>query len=322
LSEAKEARILRRPQIEAALAGLDLVALMERAFTGYSEGRARVSAVGELLFERPPGEAHIKAASVAGEPLFVVKVATGFYENPRRGLPSSSGVVILFDAATGEPDTILLDHGLLTDARTAAAGATAAKWLARQDATVIAVLGAGVQARLQLAALRDVVAAREVRVWSRRPEAAEQLAAYAAELGFVARVSRSPGEAARAAQIVVTATPAASPLLTAADIQAGAHITAVGADAPHKAELAADLIRRADRLATDSRAQARQRGELRRAPADSAMVELGEVIAGLEPGRRAAGDITLCDLTGLATQDLEIARAVAGAIACSAGCAG
>jgi len=316
--ERREAVVVRRAEIEAALAGLDLVALMERAFTGYSAGAAQVSAVGELLFDAPPGEAHIKAASAAGEPSFVVKVATGFYDNPRRGLPSSSGLMILFDAATGEPATILLDEGLLTDIRTAAAGATAAKWLAPPGARTIAMIGAGVQARLQLAALRGVTAARKVTIWARRRAAAEQLAMEAEGLGFEARIAATPGEAAAGAQIIVTTTPAAQPLLIGADVLPGSHITAVGSDTPQKAELGAGLIARADRLVADSRRQARERGELRRAPPGAEVAELGEVIAGRVPGRRAAGDITLCDLTGLATQDLAIASAVADALAARA----
>ncbi len=311
----REVRVVRREEIVAVLPGLDLVALMERAFTGYSEGRAQVSAVGELLFDAPPGEVHLKAASAAGEPAFVVKVATGFYDNPRRGLPSSSGLMILFDAATGEPATILLDEGRLTDLRTAAAGAVAARWLARPDADGIALLGAGVQARLQLGLLRGVTAARNVSIWARRREAAQRLAAEAAGLGFAARVAATPSAAARDAQLIVTTTPAAEPLLAAADVRPGSHITAVGSDTPHKGELADDLIARADRLVADSRLQARARGELRRAPAGAEIIELGEVVAGRAAGRRAAADITLCDLTGVATQDLAIARAVADALA-------
>jgi ornithine cyclodeaminase len=191
----------------------------------------------------------------------------------------------------------------------------AAKWLAPPDLETIAILGAGVQARLQLAALRGVTAARTVWIWARRREAAEQLAAEANALGFAARVAVSPAEAAGAARLIVTTTPAAEPLLFAADVRPGTHITAVGSDTPGKAELGDDLISRADRLVADSRRQARDRGELRRAPVAAEIVELGEVIAGLATARRGAGAITIADLTGLATQDLAIARAVADALA-------
>jgi ornithine cyclodeaminase len=284
---------------------------MERAFADFSDGRAQVSAVGELLFDAPPGEAHIKAASAAGQPVFVVKVATGFYDNPRLGLPSSSGLMLLFDAATGAPRTILLDEGLLTDVRTAAAGAVAARRLAPPDVACIGILGAGVQARLQLAQLRGVTECRRVAIWARRSEAAEALAEAAARLGFEARTLPSPAAVAAEARLIVTTTPSAEPLLAAADVRPGAHITAVGSDTPQKAELAADLIACAGRLVADSRLQAGERGEFRRAPAGADIAELGDIIAGRAAGRRAPTDITICDLTGVAVQDLAIARAVA-----------
>ena len=306
--------VLRRDAIEAAVEAIDLVPLMEAAFVDYSEGRAQASAVGELLFVEPPGEAHVKAASARGGDRFVVKVATGFYDNPKHGLPSSSGLMLLFDAATGAPHAILLDEGRLTDLRTAAAGAVAARRLAPKDPGAIAVLGAGVQARLQLAALRPVTTCRRVLVWARRRDAAERLVQEAGALGFEARAVDTANAAAREARLIVTTTPATDPLLGAADIAPGTHITAVGADTTEKGELAADLIARADRLVADSRLQARQRGELRRAPERAVVVELGEVIAGRAVGRGGGAEITLCDLTGIAPQDLAIAAAVAAAL--------
>jgi ornithine cyclodeaminase len=306
--------IIGREAIEAAASRLALVPLMEAAFAAYSQGRAQVSAVGELLFAQPPGEAHIKAAGAVGAGRFVVKVATGFYDNPKAGLPSSSGLMLLFDAATGAPTAILLDEGRLTDLRTAAAGATAAKWLAPAEVPAIAVLGAGVQARLQLAALREVTACRKVWLWARRREAVDELADAARGLGFEARIAATPAEAAAGARLIVTTTPAARPLLDAGAVQPGTLIVAVGSDTPQKGELADDLIARAGRLVADSRLQARQRGELRRAPAGAAVAELGEIVAAGVPSPTGPGDITLCDLTGVATQDLAIAEAVADAL--------
>jgi ornithine cyclodeaminase len=245
---------------------------------------------------------------------FVVKVATGFYDNPKRGLPSSSGLMLLFDAETGAPHAILLDEGRLTDLRTAAAGAVAAKHLAPGALDAIAILGAGVQARLQLAALRAATPCRQVRIWARRRNAAEELATEAAKLGFEAEIAASPGQAVREAGLIVTTTPAAEPLLNAADVSPGCHVTAVGSDTPDKAELASELIARADRLIADSRVQARDRGEFRRAPESAVIAELGEVIAGRAVGRQDRSEISICDLTGIAPQDLAIASAVAGAL--------
>ncbi|HEV2364308.1 MAG TPA: hypothetical protein VGS12_08955 [Caulobacteraceae bacterium] len=306
--------LAERAEIESALQGLDVVSLMESAFEAYSAGRTQVSAVGELLFEDPPGEAHIKSAAARGENAFVVKVATGFYDNPKNGLPSSSGVVLLFDAGTGALRSLLLDEGRLTDERTAAAGAVAARHLCPEDVGAIGILGAGIQARLQLAHLCAVTPCRRVIAWARRPEAVAALAAEAQRLGFRTEAAASPADVAVRSRLIVTTTPAAEPLLFAADVQPGTHITAVGADTPGKGELATDLLARAEMLIADSRSQCRERGELRRAPAQGRIVELGEVIAGTEAGRQSQTEITICDLTGVAAQDLAIARAIETAI--------
>ncbi len=306
--------IVERPKIAATLSGVDLVPLLEAAFDAYSQGRARVTPVGELLFEDPPGDAHIKSGLIAGDPYFVVKVATGFYGNPARGLPSSSGLMLLFDAATGAPAAILLDEGVLTDARTAAAGAVAAKWCMPDELAAIGIIGAGIQARLQLAHLRPVTPCRKAVVWARRSEGRAALAAEAASLGFEAELAASPAEVAARSRLIVTGTPASEPLLFAIDVAPGTHITAVGADTTQKGELAADLLARADTLIADSVSQCRERGELRRAPADARIVELGDVIGGRAIARRSPADITIADLTGLAVQDVAIAQAVFAAL--------
>lgn len=306
--------ILTRSEIEAALAQIDLVAAAEAAFAAFSRGDLQVAAVGELLFEEVDGEAHIKSAAALGAPRFVVKVATGFYRNPDRGLPSSSGLVVLFDARNGQPAAILLDEGAITDERTAAAGAVAAKHLARPDIDRIAVIGAGVQARRQLVQLLAVVECRRLAIWARRNEAALELAEFARRLGYRPSIEASPGAAARDCGLIVTVTPSFEPLLTAHDVAPGAHITAVGSDTPQKGELADDLISSADLLVADSRRQARERGELRRAPPNAEVVELGDIIAGRTKGRVDPRQITLCDLTGVAALDLAAAEAVFSAL--------
>ncbi|HZZ34690.1 MAG TPA: hypothetical protein VFE03_03130 [Caulobacteraceae bacterium] len=302
--------IVSRATLEAVLPDIDQVAAMEAAFVAYSQGRTQMAAIGELVFESPPGDAHIKSGHIAGDEVFVVKVATGFYDNPKRGLPSSSGLVMVFDATTGEPRAILLDEGMLTDERTAAAGATAARHLAPAAIERIAILGAGVQARLQLRRLCSVTPCRAVRVWARRPDAAAALVAEAEAMGFSVQVAATPGQATQDAQLVVTTTPSTTPLLTAADIRPGTHITAVGADSAHKQELSSDLLAKADLIVADSLIQCRERGELRRAPDGPRVAELGEVIAGRTAGRLSEDEITIADLTGVAVQDIALAKAV------------
>lgn len=311
-------RIVSRDEIVAALARVDVVAAMEKAFAAYSAGDAQVPPVSEILFDDPPGEAHIKAGHIKGDSHFAVKVATGFYRNPARGLASSSGLVALLDAETGYPKAVLLDGGMLTDIRTAAAGAVAAKYLAPASATRIAILGAGTQARLQAQYLRRVTSCRTLCLWARNTEAASRAAQDIAAFGFEVSMAASPAEATMAAQIVVTTTPAATPLLHAADIQAGTHITAVGADSEGKQELATDIFARADTVVVDSIAQATLRGDVSHALRAGVLepgriVELGQLI-GRPPVRRCGDEITVADLTGVATQDIEIAKAVLAAI--------
>ena len=307
--------VITRAEIERVLRNIDVVAAMERAFVLYSGGRAVVPPVGELLFSDPPGDAHIKYGYVEGDEVFVVKVATGFYDNPKRGLPPNSGLMLVFDARTGMLRAVLLDQGHLTNVRTAAAGAVAAKYLAPGVVSTIAVLGSGMQARMQMIELKSVTDCRRVLLWARRREAADACAADLAVAGYLVTVVDSPAAAAAEANLIVTATAATAPLLQAADIRPGTHITAMGSDTESKQELSAEILAKADLVVADSIAQCLVRGEISRALADGAidkavLVELGDIITGNVPGRMSDDEITVADLTGVAVQDIEIAKAV------------
>ncbi len=228
-------------------------------------------------------------------------------------------MMLLFDRRTGAPACLLLDEGRLTDVRTAVAGAIAARHLAPAGVERVGILGTGVQARLQLRHLAPVVPCRRVLVWGRGREQLEGYVARLAGSGFEIETTRDPDELLASCALVVTATPATEPLLSAAALRPGTHITAVGSDTPAKQELEAEILARADVVVADSRAQCRERGEIHRALAAGVLamervVELGEVIAGRAAGRTAASQITVADLTGVAVQDLEIAEAVFGAL--------
>jgi ornithine cyclodeaminase len=286
---------------------------MEGAFDAYSRGLAVVPPVGELLFEDPPGDVHIKYGYLRGGERYVVKIASGFYDNPRLGLPSSMGMMLLFAQRTGAPVAVLLDEGRLTDIRTAAAGAVAAKHLARPEIEAIGVVGTGIQARLQLEHLRGVRACRRAFVWGRTSARVEEMVAHARALGFDAAAATREELAARC-DLIVTCTPAREALLAADWIRPGTHVTAVGSDTAGKQELDAALFARA-RAVADSLAQCRTRGELRAAidggfVAPEAVVELGDVVGGRAAGRTSDDAITVADLTGVAVQDLAIASAV------------
>ncbi|MCP3915873.1 MAG: ornithine cyclodeaminase family protein [bacterium] len=305
-------RVVRWDEIDSALARVDVVAEIERGFVAYSRGECVVPPVGELIFDEPPGEVHIKYGYVRGEEHYVVKVASGFYGNAKLGLPSGQGMMILFRQATGEPVLVLLDEGRLTDERTAAAGAAAARLLAPPEIEAIGIFGTGIQARLQLAYLRDVVACRRVLAWGRN---ADRLAVYARdarELGFDVEEVSDPDRVARESQLIVTTTAAKAALFGSDTVQRGTHVTAVGSDTPGKQELPSQLLGRADLVVADSLAQCRERGEIASAPelSEDRVVELGHVAAGDHPGRTTNTAVTVADLTGVAVQDLRIAEAV------------
>ena len=258
---------------------------------------------------------------------FAIKVSPGFFDNPKLGLPSLNGLMILFSAKTGLVEALLLDNGYLTDVRTAAAGAVAAKQLSRPDSRVAAILGAGVQAALQLKALCLVRPIAEARIWAREPAKAAALAKQLSEeLGFPVTAYAEPAQAVASADVIVTTTPATEPILMADWVSAGQHITAMGSDAEHKNEIEPALVAAADLYVADSLTQTRRLGELHHAlearllPDGAVLAELGAVIAGTVPGRQGDEQVTLADLTGTGVQDTAIATlAFQRALAAGAG---
>lgn len=312
-------RIIGLEEIRAALEGVDLLPGIEQAFVAYSAGRAVVPPVGELLLPDMRADVHIKYGFIAGEPYYVIKVASGFYGNPEKGLPSSNGLMLVFDRSTGALVAILLDEGLLTDLRTGAAGAVAAKHLAPKRVRRIGIVGSGTQARHQLRMLKAVTPCRDVLAWGRHPD---RLARYRDDMaaeGFSVATASDVGDVPAACDLVVTTTASHAPLVRRDHLRPGIHITAVGADSPVKQELDPLVLRRADVVVADSRSQCLERGEISHAVRERCVrpdevVELGAVIAGTAEGRTSEEDITVADLTGVAVQDIEIARTVLEAL--------
>jgi ornithine cyclodeaminase len=286
---------------------------MRDAFRADGDGRAHVPAVINLDVPTHRGEFHIKTAHIDGVPHIAVKIASGFYDNPSKGLPSGSGLMAVFDATTGMPVALLFDNGFLTDIRTGAAGAIAADVLAPKAIRTAGVLGSGLQARHQIHCLRCVRDFREIVAWS---PTRKHLDAYCAEMcaaGFDARAASSPREVCFEADVLMTTTPAREPLVRAEWLHPGQHVTALGSDSPGKQELDPGCLARADLLVVDRVTQCAAFGELRHAldaggvRADRVHAELGEVVAGVKPGRTSNEQITIADLTGVGFQDTAIA---------------
>ena len=309
--------ILSLTEIESLLPHIDLVAEIENGFVAYSRGQAVVPPVGELLLEK--GEAHIKYGYLKDHPYYVIKIASGFYDNPQLGLSSSNGLMLLFCQQTGQLQCILLDEGHLTDARTAVAGAVTAKYLAPSPISKIGIMGTGIQAKRQLEFLYETTDCREVLVWGRSQQ---KLTSYVEFFRSQTRWSdlhiattQDARDVAQQCNLIVTTTPAHTPLLEVAWIRPGTHITAVGSDTPDKQELDAMILKQADVVVADSVAQCAQRGEIYQAIRTQNLdmknvVELGDVIDGRAPRRATQSEITVADLTGVAVQDIQIATAV------------
>ena len=294
------------------------VAVMRDAFRADGEGRTRVPGVINLEIPAARGEFHVKTAYIEGLPHVAVKVASGFFDNPKRGLPSGSGLMALFDASTGMPVALLLDNGFLTDIRTAAAGALAAEFLAREHVETVGVIGSGIQAREQVRCLATVRSLSRIVAWSPTRVNLERYCRDMAVQGVDVVAAGSPEDVCRAADVLITATPARQPIVEAEWLRAGVHVTAVGSDSPGKQELAVECMDRADLVVVDRYAQCSAFGELKHA-LDAGMLtrndvhaELGAVAAGRKPGRSSDTEITIADLTGVGFQDTAIASAAFG----------
>jgi ectoine utilization protein EutC len=301
---------------EAVTLDLALVDVIERAFAALAEGGVVMPPVLSMDLPDANGEVDVKTAFIPGVESFAIKVSPGFFDNPKIGLPSLNGLMILFSATTGLVEAVYLDNGYLTDLRTAAAGAVAARHLAPAQVETAGVIGAGVQARLQIEAAHLVRPFSRVLVHARDMEKARACAAdVARRLGIVAEALADPAALLAESQLVVTTTPAREPVLMADWLHPGLHITAMGSDQEGKGELEPACLLRADTFVCDRASQCAERGELRSALAAGLWdrgtpPELGDVILGRNPGRRSEDEITICDLTGTGVQDTAIAAHV------------
>ncbi len=306
---------------------LDALAAVENAFTRLARGEADVPPILGLFVPDRHGEVDVKAAYIHGLPSLAIKIASGFFDNHRWGLPSGSGLMVVLSTRTGYPQAILLDNGYLTDVRTALAGAAAAKHLAPRQVRTVGVIGAGAQGRYQVRALHLVRSFERVLVHDRSSAAVD---AYVREMpgvlgqdraalstgaaGAHVRVEAAEPEAlVRQSDVVITCTPSHEPVVMAGWLHAGLHITAMGADTAEKQELDSEVLGRATRLACDLKTQCFARGEFHHARTagvlgeDAAVAELGDLTSGRLTGRERDDEITICALTGVGVQDTAIA---------------
>jgi ectoine utilization protein EutC len=311
-------RVLTANHVRQAIDPAGALSAVRAGFVALGEGRAVSPPNFELDLPESHGEVHVKGGYLKGGDYVAIKLASGFYDNPALGLPTAGGLTVILSAHTGQLLWLVADQGLMTDLRTAAAGALAADLLARRDLNQVTIVGAGGQARYQLSALLQVRRPARVAVVARRRQAAEAYAEETQELyGLPVECATDVESAVRQADIVVTTTPARTPVLQADWVRPGTHITAMGSDMPDKNELDPQLLVRADKVVVDSVESAVRSGELHHAVQEGLMSsedvygELGALAAGLLPGRERDDEITVSDLTGVGVQDVAISALLA-----------
>ena len=288
-----------------------LVDLLEAGYVKYSAGETNVPPVGLLHFDNPEGNTYIKYGHVKGDESFVIKVFNGFPENAKAGLPTSDGMNLVFDSKTGMTKAILLDEGWLTRIRTAAAGLLVAKYLAPKHVKKIGICGTGTIATANMSMLKYYTDCKEVLVYDIWQEGIDRFIKHFTELGYNVKQA-DVATICKECNLIVSATTTHTPHFYADMIQPGTHITGIGADADGKNEIDKSVFAKADICVCDSRSQCFVDGDTSFAVKTGAVskdkiIELGEVIS-QNKGRKNDEQITLCDLTGIAVQDIIVAE--------------
>ena len=292
-----------------------LIPIIEDAFKSLALGKTTMPPILRLDIEKYHGESDVKAAYIDGLDSYAIKVASGFFNNPNLGLPSSNGLMILLDSKTGVLKSVLLDKGYLTDVRTAIAGAIAAKHLSNPESSNVGIIGAGIQAKMQLEALLLVRNIKTAYIWSRDSKKTNKFVQnIKGKINIKIIACESPEQTVNLSEILITCTPSKSPIIKSEWLKKGLHITAMGSDAEMKNELDPKIIKDCDYYIPDSQSQTSILGELNHAikaglvSAEKKYNELGSVIINSNLGRRNINDVTVADLTGTGVQDTAIAR--------------
>ena len=293
--------VLSKKDLENVLTMKDTINTVQEAFKGLATGESVIPPL--ILMDAPKhhGGWGIKAGVLNNQDVIGLKLSCGYFENPKKyNLPSIMGIVIVSDLKNGTP-LALMDGLQVTAYRTGAVAGVAARHLARKDCEIAAVCGAGTQGRTQLIALNEIFKLKEVRVYDIVPELREKYAKeMGMKLGLNVRAVGSPAEALKGADVVSTATPSKEPYIRAEWVEPGTHITTVGSDEGDKQELDSSIYHKA-KVVVDKREVASNKKYLK---PELIYAEIGEIIAGMKPGRTNPDEITIMDSTGLGIQDV------------------
>ncbi len=308
--------IVQLEKIKSILKNNDVISVIEEGFIAYSDNRVIVPPVGEMLFNKTNGECHIKYGYIKDDNYYVIKIASGFYDNPKLyGLPSFNGLNLVFDQRNGELKAILLDEGYLTNIRTAAAGAVVAKYLAPKQVKKIGILGTGAQGKLQVEYLKSITSCKKIVVWGLSQEEVNEYKKNLEKKGYSVETTLNLEDIPTACNLIVTCTPSKKPLLKKEWIKPGTHITAMGSDTAEKQELDSEILANADIVVVDSISQSKSRGEVYKAItsgiiSEDIVIELGKMISNKQYHRQNDQQITIADLTGVAVQDIQISKII------------
>jgi alanine dehydrogenase len=302
--------VLTASEVRSLVSLPDAIAAVEAALRDFAEGKAFLFPVIRERIDPYGGFFGVKAGYLASRGCLGYKGGGFWAANRNQGLAGHQSLILLYDPASGVPRAAM-DGNYVTILRTGAIGAIAARFLARADSRTVAILGAGAQGRIQLAALREVLSVEEVRCFDVDSEANEAFARLAGEQGLRAEACANPRQAVEGADVVVTASPSFQPIVEDAWVRPGMHLSAFGADTKGKQEIEARVLARA-KVVVDYLPQAREIGECQHAfrtgLIEGVHAELGEILVGRKPGRESGAEITLFDATGIALQDLAVAR--------------
>jgi ornithine cyclodeaminase/alanine dehydrogenase len=304
--------ILTQSEVKECLSMKEAIDAVKVAFSAFAKGRVQMPSVQHLDVHKHNGEVDIKSGFVEDFGLIGTKIASGFYENVKKGFPPGIAVIVLLDLETSMPLAIM-DGTHITAYRTGAAGAVAAKVLACKNSSNVGILGAGTQGRMQLLALQEIFNIQKVKIWDIERGLAEQ---YGKEISVDVQVVDTPEQVVPDADILVTATPSRKALIGEEVIHDGLHINAIGADGPGKQELDPAIMTRASKIVVDRLAQCRRIGEIQHAlqqgliKESSIHAEIGEILNGDKVGRESDNEITIFDATGLSAQDIAAAKIV------------
>lgn len=306
---------IKKEELKDLIKFEDVFNKTKRAYELFSKGETITPPFTVFTIPESKGSVHFKCGYVPGEQYFAMKYSGAFYGNEKLGLSNFLGLFIVFNAKTGEVEAIIDDKGHLTDYRTGVAGAIATSSLANPKSKTVAMIGTGVQARMQLMALLKVMSIENLQVWGRSTKGMQK---YIEEVKMQyphlnVKACDSAQECVKGADIIYTVTYSEKPIIKAEWLKKGVHITAVGACEPNMQELDEKILKIADIVCTDSIEACSKNGELHHAVekgliSQDKVIELGQAIS--SNIKRNSNDITVCDLVGIGFQDAVIASCV------------